>query len=146
MVCLCFPRVVFSAARFQWFFKFQIMPLSLFLFFSFLFFFNILKWRDIKLWNINLFLLLDDVDMKNKEMNTNTGKLQGILKKSTKITEWYDLVSEPSSDTTLCEPCDHVVTQPTTKNEIRSRKAEIRSDRSVTQWKPAPRHQHYWNE
>ena len=28
-------------------------------------------------------------------------------KKSMKITEWYDLVSEPSSDTTWCEPRDH---------------------------------------
>jgi hypothetical protein len=25
-------------------------------------------------------------------------------------------------------------------------KSRNRSDRSVTQWKPAPRHQHYWNE
>ena len=42
-----------------------------------------------------------------------------------KIAELYDLVSDPSSDTTWCEPRDHVVTQPTTKNEIWFRKAEI---------------------
>ena len=29
----------------------------------------------------NLFFLLDDANTKNKEMNTNTGKLQGTLKK-----------------------------------------------------------------
>ena len=42
-----------------------------------------------------------------------------------KITEGYDLVSEPSSDTNWCKPRDHVVTQPTLKIEIWSRKAEI---------------------
>ena len=73
-------------------------------------------------------------------------KTLGTLIKKTKITEWYDLVSEPSSDTTWCEPRDHVVTQPTTKNEIGSRKSRNRSDRSVTQWKLVPRHQNYWNE
>ena len=41
-----------------------------------------------------------------------------------KITEWYDLVSKPSSDTNWCEPRDQVVTQPTIKIEIWSRKAE----------------------
>jgi hypothetical protein len=45
--------------------------------------------------------------------------------KKTKITEGYDLVSEPSSDTNWCEPRDHVVMQPTIKIEIWSRKAEI---------------------
>jgi hypothetical protein len=39
-------------------------------------------------------------------------------KKKMKITEGYDLVSEPSSDTNLYEPHDHVVTQPTIKIEI----------------------------
>ena len=34
------------------------------------------------------------------------------------LTKEYDLVSEPSSDTNRCEPCDHVVTQPTVKIEI----------------------------
>jgi hypothetical protein len=57
-------------------------------------------------------------------MDSNTEKLKGTLKK-TKITEGYDLVSEPSSDTNWCEPRDHVVTQPTIKIEIWSRKAEI---------------------
>jgi hypothetical protein len=42
-----------------------------------------------------------------------------------KITEAYDLILEPSSDTNWCEPHDHVVTQPTIKIEIWSRKAEI---------------------
>jgi hypothetical protein len=41
---------------------------------------------------------LDDADMKNKKMDANTEKLKGTLKKM-KITEGYDLVSEPSSDT-----------------------------------------------
>ena len=44
------------------------------------------------------FFCLDDTDTKNKKMNANTKKLKGTLKK-TKIIEWYDLVSEPSSDT-----------------------------------------------
>jgi len=57
-------------------------------------------------------------------MDANTEKLKGTLKK-TKITEGYDLVLEPSSDTNWCEPRDHVVTQPTIKIEIWSRKAEI---------------------
>ena len=38
-----------------------------------------------------LFFCLDDADTKNKNMDANT--------KKTKITEGYDLVSEPSSDT-----------------------------------------------
>jgi hypothetical protein len=57
-------------------------------------------------------------------MDTNTEKLKGTLNK-TKITEGYDLVSEPSSNTNWCEPHNHVVTQPTIKIEIWSRKAEI---------------------
>jgi hypothetical protein len=36
--------------------------------------------------------------MKNKKMDANTEKLKGHTKK-TIITEGYDLVSEPSSDT-----------------------------------------------
>jgi len=44
------------------------------------------------------FFCLDDADTKNKNMDANTEKLKGTLKK-TKITEGYDLVSEPSSDT-----------------------------------------------
>jgi hypothetical protein len=46
----------------------------------------------------NLFFFLDDADTKNKKMDANTEKLKGTLKK-TKITEGYDLVSEPNSDT-----------------------------------------------
>jgi hypothetical protein len=41
-----------------------------------------------------------------------------------KITEGYDLVSEPSFDTNWCEPRDHVVMQPTINIEIWSWKAE----------------------
>jgi len=52
---------------------------------------------------------LDDTDTKNKKMDANTEKLKGTLKKM-KITEGYDLVSEPSSDTNWCEPSDYVVT------------------------------------
>jgi hypothetical protein len=47
----------------------------------------------------SFFFCLDDADTKNKKMDTNTEKLKGTLIK-TKITEGYDLVSEPSSDTT----------------------------------------------
>jgi len=72
----------------------------------------------------NLFFFLDDADTKNKKMDANTEKLKGTLKK-TKITEGYDLVSEPNADTNWCEPRDHVVMQPTIKIEIWSRKAEI---------------------
>ena len=35
-------------------------------------------------YNLFFFFFLDDVDTKNKEMNTNTEKLQGILKKTRK--------------------------------------------------------------
>ena len=96
---------------------------------SFLFLFNILIWLEtVTRWNITLFFLflfcLDDADTKNKKMDTNTEKLKGTLIK-TKITEGYDLVSEPSSNTNWCEPHNHVVTQPTIKIEIWSRKAEI---------------------
>ena len=49
---LMVPRVAFSAARFQWFFKFQLMPLSLSLSLFSVFFCKILKWRDRKQWNI----------------------------------------------------------------------------------------------
>jgi len=44
------------------------------------------------------FFCLDDADTKNKKMDANTEKHKGALKKM-KITEGYDLVSEPSSDT-----------------------------------------------
>jgi hypothetical protein len=47
---------------------------------------------------------------------TNTSK--------TKILEGYDLFLEPFSDTNLCEPLNHVVTQPTIKIEIWTRKVE----------------------
>jgi len=57
----------------------------------------------------NFFFCLDDADTKNKKMDANTEKLKGTLKKM-KITEGYDLVSEPSSDTNWCEPRDQVVT------------------------------------
>jgi len=54
--------------------------------------------KDSNKMKYNLFFCLDDVDMKNKKMDANTEKLKGTQKK-TKITEGYDLVSEPSSDT-----------------------------------------------
>jgi hypothetical protein len=54
------------------------------------------------------FFCLDDVDTKNKKMDAIAEKLKGTQKKN-KITEGYDLVSEPSSDTNLCEPYDHVL-------------------------------------
>jgi hypothetical protein len=44
-------------------------------------------------------------------MDANTEKLKGTLKKQ-KITEGYDLISEPSTDVNL------VITQPTIKIEI----------------------------
>jgi len=54
--------------------------------------------RDNTKMKYNLFVFcLDDADMKNKKMDANTEKLKETLKK--KITEGYDLVSEPSSDT-----------------------------------------------
>ena len=88
---------------------------------SFIFF--LIYWYDLETvtrWNITLslfFSYLDDADTKNKKMDANTEKLKGTLEK-TKITEGYDLVSEPNSDTNWCEPHDHVVTQPTIKIEI----------------------------
>jgi len=49
---------------------------------------------------------LKDTNTKNKKMNdANTKKLRGTLKKP-KITERYDLVSEPS-DINWCEPRGH---------------------------------------
>ena len=44
------------------------------------------------------FFCLDNTNTKNNKMDANTEKLKGTLKK-TEITECYDLVSEPSSDT-----------------------------------------------
>ena len=49
----------------------------------------------------NICFFLDDADTKNKKMDANTEKLKGTLKK-TKLTEGYDLVSDPSSDTNGC--------------------------------------------
>jgi hypothetical protein len=126
VVYLWFTKSCVSVAKIEWSLKFQLIPLSLFLFF---FLFNILIWLEtVTRWNITLFFLflfcLDDADTKNKKMDTNTEKLKGTLNK-TKITEGYDLVSEPSSNTNWCEPHNHVVTQPTIKIEIWSRKAEI---------------------
>jgi hypothetical protein len=74
--------------------------------------------------------------------DVNTKKLRGTLKKM-KIIKGYDLVLEPSSDTNWCEPCGHA-----TQNKDSDLVPESlnRSDRSVTQWKPAPRYQDYWNE
>jgi len=54
--------------------------------------------RDSNKMKYNFFFCLDDADTKNKKMDANTEKLKGTLKKM-KITEGYDLVSEPSSDT-----------------------------------------------
>jgi len=89
------------------------------------FLFNILIWLEtITRWNITFFFCLDDADTKNKKMDAITEKLKGTLKKM-KITEGYDLVSEPSSDTNWYEPHDHVVTQLTIKIEIWSWKAKI---------------------
>jgi len=57
--------------------------------------------KDSNKMKYNLFFFcLDDVDTKNKKMDSNTEKLKGTQRKKTKITEGYDLVSEPSSDTT----------------------------------------------
>jgi hypothetical protein len=72
----------------------------------------LLIWESNKI-KYNFFFFLDDTDTENKKMNdANTEKLN-------------DIVSEPSSDTNWCKPHDHVVTQPTIKIEIWSRKAEI---------------------
>jgi hypothetical protein len=72
----------------------------------------LLIWESNKI-KYNFFFFLDDTDTENKKMNdANTEKLN-------------DIVSEPSSDTNWCKPRDHVVTQPTIKIEIWSRKAEI---------------------
>jgi hypothetical protein len=60
-----------------------------------------------------------------------------------KITKVHDLVSEPRSDINWYEPRDHATYNQDWDMILESRN---RSDRSVTQWKPAPRHQHYWNE
>jgi hypothetical protein len=50
-------------------------------------------------YNPHFFFCLDVEDTKNKKMNNaNTKKLKGTLKKM-KITEGYDLVWEPRSDT-----------------------------------------------
>ena len=125
VVCLWFTKSCVSAVKIEWSYNFQLIPLSL----SFFFLFNILIWLEtVTRWNITLFFLfifcLDDADTKNKKMDTNTEKLKGTLNK-TKITEGYDLVWEPSSDINWCKPRDYVVTQPTIKIEIWSRKAEI---------------------
>jgi len=72
--------------------------------------------RDSNKMKYNLFFS-DDAETKNKKMDANTEKLKGTLKKMN-ITEGYDLLSEPSSDTNCCEPHDHMVTQPTIKIEI----------------------------
>ena len=54
--------------------------------------------RDSNNMKYNFFFCLDDTDTKNKKMDANTEKLKRTLKKK-KITEGYDLVSEPSPDT-----------------------------------------------
>jgi hypothetical protein len=65
--------------------------------------------------------------------DANTKKLKGILKN--KNNKGYDLILELNSDTNWCEPRDHVI--PKRQNMF---------NMSVTWWKPALRHQHYWNE
>ena len=67
-------------------------------------------------------------------MDANIEKLKGTLKK-TKMTEGYGLVSEPSFDTNWCEPHDHATHNQDWDTISGSRN---RSDRNVTQWKPAP--------
>ena len=57
--------------------------------------------RDSNKMKYNLFFFvfcLDDADTKNKKMDANTEKLKRTQNRM-KITEGYDLVSEPSSDT-----------------------------------------------
>jgi hypothetical protein len=51
------------------------------------------------------------------------------------MTEGYGLVSEPSFDTNWCEPHDHATHNQDWDTISGSRN---RSDRNVTQWKPAP--------
>jgi hypothetical protein len=53
---------------------------------------------------------------------------------------------KPSFDIKWCGPLDHVIKKPTTKMIQLQQIQEIMFDRSVTQWKPIPRHQHYWNK
>jgi hypothetical protein len=107
-------------------FKFHLSCLSLSLFFVFLY--MLLIWLEtVPKWNITLllFFCVDDADTKNKKMNNaNTEKLKGTLKKNENNIS-INLVSEPSSDINWCEAHDHVVTPPTIKIEIWSRKAKI---------------------
>jgi len=143
LILRCFsygsPRVVFLRQKIEWSFKFQLIPPSL----SF-FLFNILIWLEtVTRWNITpLCFCLDDTHPKNKKTDPNIEKLKGTLKK-TKITKGYDLVLELSSDANWCEPRDHVTHNQDWDLIPESRN---RSGRSVTQWKPATRHQHYWIE
>jgi hypothetical protein len=51
-----------------------------------------------------------------------------------------------AQETKWWETLDHIVKQPRKKMiQLRKRK-EIRFNRSVTQWKLVPSHQHYWNK
>lgn len=140
LVCLCFPRVVFSAA------KLHLMLLSLFFFFFFFpSFLNLLKRRHRKWWNVSfpsLFFLFSFTKACRLEEQGDRHKHWENFRNTKKnnLTEWYDLVSKPSFDTTRCEPRDHA-----TRNKEWDLISECRkrSERSVTQWKPTPRHQHY---
>jgi hypothetical protein len=80
--------------------------------------------RHRNMMKYNLFFLRWRGPEKQEDERCKHWKIQGTLKKM-KIIEGYDLVSEPSIDTNLCEPRDHVVTQPKIKIEMWSQKAEI---------------------
>ena len=80
--------------------------------------------RDSNKMKYNPFFLLRWRRHEEQEDGRKHWKTSRNTKKM-KITEGYDLVSEPSSDTNWCEPHDHVVTPPTIKIEIWSWKAEI---------------------
>jgi hypothetical protein len=74
-------------------------------------------------WNIEFFFYYYASDTKKKKkIDANTEKLTNTRKM--KISERYDLFSEPSFDTNWCELCDLMVMQPTIKIEIWSRKAK----------------------
>jgi len=118
LICSNFP--LFSSLR-QKQLNVSLIDFFLFLFFSFSYATDIF-WTVTK-WN-NYFFVFWYATKSRRRRNLIPRNFCGINKKQ-KFQKDITWLMKPSSDTKWCEPRDHVVTQPTIKIEIWSRKTEI---------------------
>jgi len=135
LICSNFPLFISLRQK-----QLNVSLIDFFLFLFFFFYATDIFWIVTK-WN-NYFFVFWYATKSRRRRNWIPRNFCGINKKQ-KFQKDITWLMKPSSDTKWCEPRDH-----TTHNQDWDLIPESRnrSDRSVTQWKPAPRHQHYWIE